>query len=182
MAAPVKLDLKLPDKSTLDPSVLESIATLAGAHKLDQDGAAKVLGLVDSIASAHAAKLVATATAQAVTDWQKSQVKGGAAWETRNTQYKADALKDAELGNGDPKQLEAVSALATRALAAFFPKEMVDLIRDAGLESHPGLLKGLVKIAKASKEDSLVTTSTPGAPAGTRRLADTLYAKPAAAT
>lgn len=172
--APVKLDLKLPDKSTLDPAVLESTATLASALNLDQDGATRVLGLVDQIASGHAAKLVATAKEQAVTDWQKAQVKGGKDWETRNTQYKADALKDAELGNGDPKKLEVASALGERALATFFPKDMIDLIHSAGLESHPGLLKGLVKIAKAMKEDTLVAGSTP-APGDKGRLADALY-------
>lgn len=177
-AAPVKLDLKLPEKSTLAASVLESTATLASALKLDQDGATKVLGLVDQIASAHAATLVATAKEQAVADWQKSQVKGGADWEKRNTQYQADALKDAELGNGDPKKLEAAAALGQRALAAFFPKEMIDLIRDAGLESHPGLLKGLVKIGKAAGEDRLVAGSV-GAPATGKRTADVLYGEEA---
>jgi hypothetical protein len=130
-AAPVKLDLKLPEKSTLDPSVLESTATLASALKLDQDGATKVLGLVDQIASAHAAKLVATAKEQAVRTGRNPRSREARLGEAQHA-VQADALKDAELGNGDPKKLEAAAALGQRALAAFFPKEMIDLITDAG--------------------------------------------------
>lgn len=170
-AAPEKLDLKLPEKSTLDPSALETTTAIASELKLSPDGATKVLGLVDQVAAAHAAKAIA--------DWQKSQTVGGADWERRNGEYKAAALKDPELGAGDPKKLEQAAALGTRALATWFPKDIIDTIRAAGLESHPGLLKGLVKLGRAMKEDEFIV-APPSASSGKTRAADVLYPTTAA--
>jgi hypothetical protein len=130
-----------------------------------------VLSLLDQVASTHATK--------AVEDFKKAQVRGGAEWERRNADYQAAALKDPDLGNGDPKKLEAAKTLGTRALATWFPREVIDAIAEAGLESHPGLVKGLVKIGKAMKEDDFVVAPA-STPSDKKRLADTLYPSTAA--
>lgn len=163
--AAIKTALKLPENSTLDPAVLEKTTAIASESGLSPEIAQKVVGLVDQVAAAHATKAIA--------DWQASQVKGGKAFEARNTEYQAAALKDPDLGNGNPAQLAQRSALASRALATLFPS-VIDVIKQAGLESHPGLVKDLYRAALKMKEDDFVVGS--GAPSTKKvRDADVLY-------
>jgi hypothetical protein len=103
-AAPVvpdKYDLKLPDQSTLDATVLERTAAIARELGLSDSAAAqKVLDLVHQEATARAEKV----RGEVLADHQP----GGTAWSTMLDGWKAETLADATLGKTPEERTAAI--------------------------------------------------------------------------
>jgi hypothetical protein len=151
--APPKFDLKLPDKSSLDPAIIERTAAYAATLGLSSNESAQ--GLLDFVnqESADIAERAVKAT-------MESNAPGGADWTARNTQWKADALADPLLGAGDPGKLDVAVTLAKRALATYGDPTVIDFLEQSGLGSHPATLRLLAKIGRAMAEPAFVAPAT----------------------
>lgn len=149
--APEKYDLKLPDKSPVDPAVVERTAAIARELGLSQDNAAKALGFV---ASEVAAQTAAALSAYAPPSEENKE--GGAKWKEQDSAWKAAALADKDLGNGKPEQLTAKVDLAKKVLAKFGDPESIEYL-DSAYGSSPAVLRILVRVGEAMGEKGLVT-------------------------
>jgi hypothetical protein len=98
---PAKYDLKLPDKSTLDATVLERTAAIARELGLSDSAAAqKVLDLVHQEATTRET----AARAAVLADHQP----GGTAWSSMLDNWKAETLADATLGKTPEERTAAI--------------------------------------------------------------------------
>lgn len=157
---PEKYELKLADGAAITPDVIEKTSAVAKELGLSNEHGQKVL---DHVNATVAARLDAI---------QKSEAPDGEAWTKRVDGWESAALADPELGKGDPKQFEAVAAQAKAALTKFFPPEVAEFLQQTGFGSHPGVIKGFHKIAKAMGEATFVTGADKG---GAKSAAEALY-------
>lgn len=163
--AAIKGVLKLPDGSTLDPTLTERIAAIASERGLHPDQAKAVFDTLATEAAAHGEKAVVAAF--------DALKPGNPGWQRQQDEYKAAALADPVLGNNKPEQLEKNMTLAKRVLATFFgTPEQVAALEQSGLANNPAALRGLVAIGNAMKEDQFV----PAPAAGGRTEQDRLEA------
>lgn len=173
--APEKYEgLKLPDKSPVDPTVVERTAAIARELGLSQANAQKALGFVASEAAREVAAQLAAYAAPS-----EQNPEGGAKWKEQDAAWRAAALVDKDLGNGKPEQLEAAKVLATKVLAKFGDEESIHFV-DSALGSNPALLRVLVRIGKAMGEQSLVKGEE--RPAEKKSTAEIFYPKGAGRT
>lgn len=159
--APDKYEgLKLPDKITVDPALVERTAATARTLGLSQE---KAQGFVDFVAQEAARETAAALSAY--TPPTKENPDGGAKWKEQNEAWRAASLADKELGDGKPDQLKAASDLATKVLARFGDPESIEFV-DSLLGSNPAALRILVRIGKAMGEKALVKPSGDSTPGG----------------
>src|SRR5678815_4991133 len=159
---PAEFKLVLPKDSPLPAATVERTAAIARELGLSNAAAQTVLESVN----AEAAALV-----KAQNDaWEPGK---GAEWLRRDTEWKAEALKDAEIG-GSPDKLKVATEKAQQVLGKFFPPTITEFLQASGLGSHPDVIKGLAKIGRGMSEGTLIL----GAPAdtsGPKTLAQRMY-------
>lgn len=147
------LELKIPDGSKLEQADLDGILALAKEKGLNQEQAQLVLD------NKHAAI-------------QSFEEKTQQALSTLNDKtWKEELIADKEVGG---KDFETNGILAHKAAETFFGKEFADELKTMKLNHHPKLFRGLVKIAKAMKDDTYVH---PGATGGTKPIEEVFYGK-----
>lgn len=144
----VVYDLKMPEGAMVDDSVKESVVAFAKEHKLAPEVAQKMLERENS----------------AKVEFFNSNKPGGIEWSKRADQMEADALADAEIG-GSPEKLKASAELGRRVLDKYFSPSVKQFLIESGLGSNKELIRGFVKIAKASKDDTVVMPGAQGGPA-----------------
>lgn len=134
---PEKYNLKVPDKSSLDATVLERTSAIAREMGLTSDEhAQRLVDLSHGELSAFMERTLAE---------HKQQV----------SKWEADALAAKDLGNGDAAKLQALVARATAFTAKRFPEAVRTLLNDHGIGSHPDFLRAIIALADLSKEDGL---------------------------
>lgn len=150
-SVPEKYDLKLPEGSRLDASVIERTAVLSRTLGLSNDSAQQLIeyaqGEITQYAEAQAA-----AYKETVNKWP-DQVKA-----------------DKEIG-GDAYEQNV--ELARRVIKRFATPEFTKSLDESGYGNHPELVRVFVKIGKAMAEDTL-DLPTQG-PTGKRDPAQVLY-------
>lgn len=156
-AVPETYELKLPEGSILDASHLESVSSFAKENGLTQKQAEAILARDSAAASSFV---------QRQQDEFKTKAQG---W--------VEELKtDKEVGG---LEFDKSEKLADRALEKFFP-EFAKEAKGAGLKPTHGLpahlFRGLVRIAKATGDDSLVREGTEAANP-TKSTAELFYGK-----
>lgn len=131
---PQPIKLELPKDSPLTADDLKSLTDLATKAGLKQDQAAELLTAQQKLLTDFAARQQEAHLAQ-VQAWDKSLVD------------------DKEIGGQNLKpNLEA----GRRALERFGP-ELIPFLRDSGFNSHPDVVKFIVRIGKAMSEDRIAT-------------------------
>ena len=154
-AAPVvpeKYDLKLPEKSLLDPSVLERTAASAKARGLTNEQAQKELDAVaGEVAKYHETLLEQHKTT--VTEWEQ---------QSRN---------DKEIGGA---AFAANAELSRRVVEKFATPEFAKILNDSGYGNHPELVRVFARIGRAIGEDR-PGGSNPGGGAPKKNAEDVLY-------
>lgn len=137
--------VKLPDGFKLEPGEVEFFQKELGP---------KAQAAVDKMAALEKARIAAEDTAIAAQD----------------AKWLSEAKADKEIGGA---AYDANVKLAQRALAKFGGAEVAQVIHQAGLGNHPGLLRAFVRIGKAMAEDAIGNTATPadkGIPSAEQRL------------
>lgn len=76
------------------------------------------------------------------------QDQSAAQWAKQTGEWKATAAKEFD---------EAALGDAKTALAQVFDKETVTYLESMGFTNHPGLIRGMVKVSKAIKDDTWVS-------------------------
>jgi hypothetical protein len=170
---PENYDLKLPEKTSLDAKITERTAATARTLGLSNEAAQKTLDFIAQEAATAAEARVAAASAE----WSapsEQNPEGGTKWREQEEKWRADSLADKDLGGGKPELLQANVGLVNRVLATYFDKESIDFFTKSGLGSHPALLRGFLKIAKAAGESTLVRPEGEK-PGEGKRPADRIY-------
>lgn len=145
---PEAYDFKAPEGVALDQAAVEAFSPIAKDLKLSQ---AQAQRLVDVYAGLQAQQAEA----------QAAQVK---AWAKAVT-------TDKEIGGSKWAENRAVIA---RARDQFATPELVQLMEQTGLGSHPEVIKLFVKVGKAISDDGHVIGGNPGPDP---RSADSFYAR-----
>lgn len=155
-AAPVDIDLKLPENSPLTKEDLAEIAKQAKEQGLTKEQAESRLKTEND---------VAVRTAARIKDQQASEVKTNqATW--------VDAIKnDKELG-GD--RYNQTVAEASRAFKATASPELQEIIRQSGLGNHPEYVRQMARIGRMMAEDTLIPGRS-GAVSQPKSTASALY-------
>lgn len=140
---PDKYELKLPDGSKHEATLVERTAADARELGLDQKAAEKLL--------AQRVK-DADALAKSREDALASIKPGGVVWEKRDADWQAASLKDPDLGAGDPAKLDVSIEKVQQALERFGDQELRDDLKASGWGSKPSVLRLLAKIGRAMGE------------------------------
>ncbi|HEY2851140.1 MAG TPA: hypothetical protein VGI97_14775 [Gemmatimonadaceae bacterium] len=140
-------DLKLPDGSKHDAAFVERTAAIARELGLDQKGAEKLL--TERVKEADAA-------AQARETAVAAMKPGGEIWERRDQEYRTNALKDKELGHGDPAKLDVAIEKVQQALKAFGDPELLSDLKESGWGSKPSVLRLLARIGRSMGEGTQI--------------------------
>lgn len=149
---PEKYDLKLPEKSLLDPSVLERTAASAKARGLTNEQAQKELDAVaGEVAKYHETLLEQHKTK--VSEWEQ---------QSRN---------DKEIGG---TAFAANAELSRRVVEKFATPEFAKILNDSGYGNHPELVRVFARIGRAIGEDR-PGGSNPGGGAPKKNAEDVLY-------
>jgi hypothetical protein len=130
-------ELELPEGSILNAQQIEEVKQFAKENNLSNEVAQKILESNHSVAQ----NLVQQA--------QERQAELQASW-------KADTLKDAELGG---ENLKIVSENAKRVLDRFGNDEIKKLLRDTRYGDHKEVIRMFNNIGKAMSEDNLILGS-----------------------
>jgi hypothetical protein len=151
-------DLKLPEGSKLDAAFVERTAAIARELGLDQKGAEKLLAERVREADALAQSRETTIAAMK---------PGGEIWERRDQEYRTNALKDKELGAGDPAKLDIAIEKVQQALKTFGDDELRNDLKESGWGSKPSVLRLLARIGRAMGEGQQIAGA--GASAGRKK-------------
>jgi hypothetical protein len=142
--APIKYELKLPEKSVLDASHLEKVAAFAQARGFSQEDAQALVNSNHELA------------AQAVADYAKSHEPNGKEWNRLYDEYQDLAMKDKEIG-GSIENLKKHAELARRVIERFDTEgQLHSMMNTSPIGNHPAVIKALAKIGKAMSDDSFV--------------------------
>lgn len=144
----VEYEFEVPEGVEADAEVLEEFKGLARDLKLSQEDAQKLADLS-----------------------AKVEVKRQEAFKAQQVQWIDAAKTDKEFGG---EQFAENLAVAKRALDAFAPPEMRQLLTDSGLGNHPEVIRCFVRIGKQISEDG--TFPAGGAPNSRGKDARRLYA------
>jgi hypothetical protein len=162
--------LTLPEKSTLDASVVERTAAIARELGLPDDATAqKVLNLVNQEAATREAAVLA------------DHAPGGAAWTKQTEAWKAETLADTALG-ATPAERTAAIQRGHNVLVKYgeeHPSDkaaMAEFLDNSGLGNHPVAARLFAWLGKVAGEQKLVspTATSLGGPKATK---DVLYPK-----
>lgn len=156
--APEKYDLKLSENSLLNQAALDRIAASAKVQGLSQEAAQDLVKAQEGE--------VATAMAAAV--------------ETRKEHLLKECLADKEIGGNETKLKESIT-LASSMLDKYGDAQLRKELTATGFGNHPGLVKMLVKIGKASQNDKAILPRTT-ATSPQRSTADVMYDNPKSVT
>jgi hypothetical protein len=121
----------MPEGVTYDEKVSAQVGEVFTKHNIPEAAVADLINL-------HAAQLKAGADGNA------------AAFAAQVAAWKTESSADKELGAEN-------MGIAKVAASKAFDTKTVELMEHFGLMNHPGVLKGLVKIGKAIKDDTFVT-------------------------
>lgn len=148
-------DLKLPEKSTLDPAIVERTAATARALGLSPDAAQKVLELAHQEIASHVDALT------------KAHQPGGAEWKKIVDAWDAEIKADPRLGATPDERLANVQK-GQQVISRYYEKHPEDaaafkeFLEDSKLGSHPAFARFSVWLGKAAGEGDIAS----GAPAG----------------
>lgn len=151
---PEKYDLKLSENSLLNQAALDRIAASAKVQGLSQEAAQELVKAQEGE--------VATAMSAAIESRKESLLK--------------ECLADKEIGGNETKLKESI-VLASSMLDKYGDAQLRKELTATGFGNHPGLVKMLVKIGKASANDKSIlpkTTST----SPQKSIADVMYDNP----
>lgn len=151
--------LALPKDSSLDPSALDRLRAMATTHKLTPEAAQAVVDAMN-----HEVLDVVGVVGEAFKP-------DGEAWKERVAGFKALSLAAADLGNGSPRELEAVQLRGELFLNREAP-ELKKVLHEAGLLTHPDVLRFLQKRVAERGEDKLVFGDKRPPPAKPAELRD----------
>ncbi|HEX7828643.1 MAG TPA: hypothetical protein VF787_03270 [Thermoanaerobaculia bacterium] len=141
--APDKYEFKLPAGEKVDPAVVERTTAIARELGLSNDAGQKLLdATLAEIKTVNAAQV-------------EANKPGGTRWSETQAQWKADALKDAEIGGTEEKLANSVE-LAQKVLAQFGGPATAKFLNESGLGSHPEAIRLLSKIGAAMSESTLI--------------------------
>lgn len=144
-AVPEKYDLKRSEGSFLDDAAVEETAAIARELGLSQEAASKVFGHLD------------TRVGASVTAKLAELQPGGAVWTQQVQGWEKEVLADPNIGGSPEKVKESVTA-AKAVLDAYFEPDVREFLNTSGLGSHPGVIRGFVKMAKAMGEGKFMKT------------------------
>lgn len=136
---PEKYDLKLPEGSLLDSSVVEKIAHIAKERGLSNDQAQGLLDAKSEAVAEHTTKQAEALKQISTNEWV--------------TELKSDK----EFG-GEAFQQNA--ELAKRVVHKFGSPQFIKTLNDSGLGNHPDLFRFCTRIGKAMSDDQLVLPGT----------------------
>lgn len=158
-AKPGAIELKLPDGFVADQAALDTFKTTASELGLDGPKAQK---LFDQYVALETARNAAA---------EKSVAEQEAKWS-------AEVQADPDLGGAKLP----VTIREVRAAVDFLGKDFGTLIAKTGFGSHPSVVRALVKVGRALKDDSIAGTSKTAPPASERKSdAELFYGTPTAA-
>jgi hypothetical protein len=144
----VKFDLKLPKESKRDAEFVTRVTTAARDLGLNSnEHGQKLLDLVHKEADDYLAART------------KAYEPEGEEWNALTERWTEEVKNDKELGG---KNFTANQELAKRVAATFFGDKIHAWLHNTGLGSHPDLIRGLVKIGKAMREDQFVPSEGEG--------------------
>lgn len=141
--APEKYELKLPENSFLDPSVVEKVASFAKERGLSNEDAQKVLEQENSSAELFIKE--------------------------RSEAWRKEAINDKEIG-GNEEQLNRKVALANRVVERFGDDTLKGELDKYGYGNHPGLIKLLSRVGETMSDDQFVRGGAHNAPKSTEEL------------
>lgn len=130
----------VPDGMKLDDAAAKPFIDAFAKHKLSPE-AVKDLAALQAAANKASADGAAKAFSDAVDVWKK------------------ESTADKDLGAEN-------LGLAKATAGKVFDTKTIELMEHFGLMNHPGVLKGLVKIGKATKDDSFVPGDAGGSGSG----------------
>jgi hypothetical protein len=152
-AVPEKYNLKLPDGALLGAGHVEKVASFAKERGLSEAQAQALLERENETVSTY------------MRDHNDAFKKQTETWVQELT-------TDKEFGG---EQLNENGQLAYRAASQWFGEEFVDLIKQANLNHHPMLFRGLVRLGRAMADDKLVMGAHGGMPV--KSTAEVFYGK-----
>jgi hypothetical protein len=148
---PEKYDLKAPEQSSMSAAHLERIASEAKERGLT---AQEAQAIVD-----RDAKVIALERESLTT-----------AWDGTRKAWREEAQADKEFGGEHFKEsLEGVK----RLLEKYAPPKLVEVLETTGTGDNPDLFRLLARLARAMREDKVVTGGA--SPGGPVRAADAIY-------
>jgi hypothetical protein len=159
-AADAKYELKLPEGSKLDAAFVERTAAIARELGLDKAGAEKLLA--QRVQDADSLTKQREQLAEAIKP-------GGEIWEKRDKDWRAEALKDPDLGAGDQAKLDVSIEKVQIALARFGDDGLRADLKESGYGSKPSVLRLLARIGRAMDEGAQIAGSKGG---GDRKKTD----------
>lgn len=151
--APIKYDLKLPEKSALGEKALERAMTFAKEHKLSNDQAQKLLDR-DHALHSEFQQAAQDRMHKLQDEWQKT------------------ASEDPEYGG---EQFGKNAEMAKRVVDKFGSETLKKGLKESGFGDHPELIRLLVKVGNAMSDDAFI--HPPQAPPKPRSHEERLYGK-----
>lgn len=148
---PEKYDLKLPDGSTLDPKVIEAVASFAKEKGLSQEIAQAVLErehlAIDSYTKAIDQK-----------------------WEAQKQEWLKTSMSDKEFGGDNLKQAVETGHRALKRFDA--TGKLSEMLESTGFGNHPEVVRFFYNLGKSMSEDQLVM---PGAQSGGKKSIEEIF-------
>ncbi len=138
-AVPKEIELKLPEKTLLDPSIIEKAKTLAKEKGWSNERAQEY------VQDQHSAL-------------EEYNVKATEDLKSKNeTTWKQELYNDKEIGGA---KFEESAHLAARAAKAFGGEEFADKLKTMNLNYYPDLFKMLTRVGKAMADDTAIMPNT----------------------
>ena len=129
------LDLKLPEGSKLDASIVEKVTAFAKEKGLTSEQAQTIIDEKHSAVEEY--------------DAQQKQVLATA----NDVTWKDELMKDPDIGG---TKFEEAGILAAKAADQWFGEGFAEQLKTMKLNHNPTLFRGLVKLAKAGANDTAV--------------------------
>lgn len=144
---PEKYELKLPEKSLLQPLHVQDVEAFAKEKGLSQEEAQRILDRESNAVSAYIGL----------------HQKGGAAYEAQVADWKKQAAADPELG-GTEDRLRETAEHARRGLEKSASPALRELLEESGWAHHPEFLRHFSFIGRSMADDKLVKAGAPPGP------------------
>lgn len=154
-AAPeaIAYDFKLPEGAVADDELMGQFKAVAGELKIPAD---KAQALVDM------GMKIQEQQAEAISQ----------AWQEQRASWVESLKSDPDWGGAKfSKTVED----ANRALRQFGDQELLNDLRELGLDSHPGLVRAFARVARSTAEDRSIERPGGGIASSGRNYAEVLY-------
>jgi len=142
--AGAEIEVKLPDGTKIDDTMLAAFKSVAKDVKLDSEGASKL----------------ASWYIQQQSEIEKAQVSS---WEKQSGDWEGELKTDKEFGG--QKFSESVAA-AQKAVLKFGGQELMSDLNKYGIGNLPSLARAFAKVGAAMAEDSATVKPVPGGQVG----------------